>query len=91
MRDPVVAFALVLLIGVVAGVVFDRFVGRSWLARQIGNSSRGLTTSALVGVAGAFIGWHLLILAAAGGPACMPFVAAALDAAAVLLLWRTIK
>ena len=32
--DPVVTFLLVLAIGVVVGVLFDRLAGRSWLARQ---------------------------------------------------------
>jgi hypothetical protein len=32
--DPIVTFVLVLVIGVVAGILFDRLVGPSWLARQ---------------------------------------------------------
>ena len=32
--DPVVTFVLILIIGVVAGVLFDRLAGPSWFARQ---------------------------------------------------------
>ncbi len=51
--DPVVTFLLVLGIGIIAGVLFDRLAGPSWLARQFSGSTRGIVTSALVGVAGA--------------------------------------
>ena len=57
--DPVVTFLLVLVIGVVAGILFDRLAGPSWLARQFSGSTRGIVTSALVGVAGAFVGYHI--------------------------------
>ena len=55
--DPVVTFLLVLAIGVAAGILFDRLAGPSWLARQFSGSARGIVTSALVGVAGAFVGY----------------------------------
>ena len=48
--DPVVTFLLVLAIGIVAGILFDRLAGPSWLARQFSGSTRGIITSALVGV-----------------------------------------
>ncbi len=57
--DPVVTFLLVLVIGIVAGILFDRLAGPSWLARQFSGSTRGIITSALVGVAGAFVGYHI--------------------------------
>lgn len=62
--DPVVLFLLVLAIGVVAGILFDRLAGPSWLARQFSGSSRGIVTSVLVGVAGAFVGYHIAALCA---------------------------
>jgi uncharacterized membrane protein YeaQ/YmgE (transglycosylase-associated protein family) len=65
--DPVVTFFLVLVIGIVAGILFDRLAGPSWLARQFSGSARGLITSALVGVAGAFVGYHIAMLALGGG------------------------
>jgi hypothetical protein len=39
--DPAVTFLLVLAIGIVVGVLFDRLAGRSWLARQFSGSTRG--------------------------------------------------
>ena len=66
--DPVVLFILVLAIGIVAGILFDRLAGPSWLARQFSGSSRGIITSVLVGVAGAFVGYitSLCLRSAAG-------------------------
>jgi uncharacterized membrane protein YeaQ/YmgE (transglycosylase-associated protein family) len=57
-----------LAIGVIAGFLFDRLAGPSWLARQFSGSTRGMITSALVGVAGAFVGYHIGgLLALSGG------------------------
>jgi uncharacterized membrane protein YeaQ/YmgE (transglycosylase-associated protein family) len=57
--DPVTSFVMMLLIGIVAGVLFDRFAGPGWLSRQVIGATRGVVTSALVGVAGSFVGYHL--------------------------------
>ena len=91
MRDPAITFLVVLAIGIAAGVLFDRLAGPSWLARQFSGSSRGIITSALVGVAGAFIGFHIAVLLALGSGLLMAVVAAALGAAAVLFAWRMAK
>jgi uncharacterized membrane protein YeaQ/YmgE (transglycosylase-associated protein family) len=88
--DPVVLFLLVLAIGIVAGILFDRLAGPSWLARQFSGSTRGVITSALVGVAGAFIGYHIAMLAL-GGELIISVIAAAAGAAVVLLAWRMAK
>ena len=48
--DPAVTLVLILVIGIVAGVLFDRLAGPSWLARQFSGSTRGIITSALGGV-----------------------------------------
>ena len=89
--DPAVAFVLVLAIGVIAGVLFDRLAGPSWLARQFSGSTRGLITSALVGVAGAFVGYHIAILLALGGGMVISMLAAMVGAALVLFGWRMAK
>ena len=89
--DPAIIFLLVLVIGVVGGFLFDRLAGPSWLARQFSGSTRGVTTSALVGVAGAFIGYHIALLAALGGDIVTTVIAAALGAAVVLFAWRMSK
>ena len=88
--DPLVTFLLVLVIGIIAGIFFDRLAGPSWLARQFSGSARGILTSALVGVAGAFVGYHIAMLALGGG-LLMSVIAAAVGAAVVLFGWRMAK
>ena len=82
--DPVVTFIGVLVIGLAAGFLFDRLAGPSWLARQFSGSTRGLVTSALVGIAGALIGYHIGMLLALGGGIMVSAIAAALGATVVL-------
>jgi uncharacterized membrane protein YeaQ/YmgE (transglycosylase-associated protein family) len=89
--DPAVTFLLVLVIGVGAGLLFDRLAGPSWLARQFSGSTRGFVTSALVGVAGAFVGYQIALLLALGGGIVTTVIAAALGAAVVLFAWRMAK
>lgn len=89
--EPIVTFLLVLVIGVVAGILFDRLAGPSWLARQLSGSTRGIITSALVGVAGAFVGYHIAVLLALGGGLVTSVIAAAAGAAVVLFSWRMAK
>ena len=89
--DPVITFLLVLVIGIAAGFLFDRLAGPSWLARQFTGSTRGVITSALVGVAGAFVGYHIAVLLALGGGIVTTVIAAALGAAVVLFAWRMAK
>lgn len=89
--DPLLSFLLVVAIGVAAGILFDRLAGPSWLARQFSGSTRGILTSALVGIAGAFIGYEIAVLLALGGGLLTSAIAAALGAAAVLFAWRTAK
>ena len=88
--DPFVLFLLVLAIGIVAGILFDRLAGPSWLARQFSGSSRGIITSVLVGVAGAFVGYHIAMLAL-GGALLTSVITAAAGAAVVLFVWRMAK
>lgn len=89
--DPALTFLLVLAIGIVVGVLFDRLAGRSWLARQFSGSTRGTITSALVGVAGAFVGYHIALLLVLRTGLLMSVIAAAIGAAAVLFAWRMAK
>jgi hypothetical protein len=88
--DPTTMFLLVLLIGVVIGVVFDRFGGRGWLSRQVSGGRHVLVTSALVGVAGSFIGYHLAILLRLG-VGLPELLGAAVGALVVLFLWRMVR
>jgi uncharacterized membrane protein YeaQ/YmgE (transglycosylase-associated protein family) len=89
--DPIITFLLVLVIGAGAGFLFDRLAGPSWLARQFSGSTRGIITSALVGIAGAFVGYHIAGLLALGGGIVTTAIAAALGAAVVLFAWRMAK
>ncbi|WP_068024257.1 hypothetical protein [Rhodoplanes sp. Z2-YC6860] len=88
--DPTTTFFLVLLIGAVIGVVFDRFGGRGWFARQVTGGGNAMITGALVGIAGAFIGYHLEIMLRLGTGA-MQLIGAAVGALVVLLLWRMVR
>jgi uncharacterized membrane protein YeaQ/YmgE (transglycosylase-associated protein family) len=87
--DPALTFLLVLVIGIAAGVIFDRVAGPGWLTRQIAGQSRGIATSALVGIAGAFIGFHLFVLFGILGIAAL--IGAIIGAAVVLWAWRTVR
>ena len=89
--DPAVSFLLVLAIGVVAGILFDRVAGPSWLSRQFSGSTRGIVTSVLVGVAGAFVGYNIAVLLALGGGLITSVIAAVAGAVVVLLAWRMVK
>jgi uncharacterized membrane protein YeaQ/YmgE (transglycosylase-associated protein family) len=89
MRDPALTFLLILVIGAVAGLIFDRLAGPGWLARQV-TGPRGYLTSALVGIAGAFIGFHLAVLLRVAGD-LTSFIAAALGAVLILFVWRAIR
>jgi uncharacterized membrane protein YeaQ/YmgE (transglycosylase-associated protein family) len=87
--SPAVTFLIVLVIGVLAGLIFDRFAGPSWFKRQIAGAMPSMITSALVGVAGAFVGFHLAeLLKLAPGAA---LVGAVVGAVAVLFGWRTVR
>ena len=89
--DPALAAALavIIVIGLVVGVVFDRVAGPGWFARQIAGSTRTVVTSALIGIAGAFIGFHLCNVLGILGLA--PLFGAALGAIAVLWGWRMLR
>jgi uncharacterized membrane protein YeaQ/YmgE (transglycosylase-associated protein family) len=84
-----ISFLIVLVIGVVAGLIFDRFAGPNWFKRRITGAMPSMITSALVGVAGAFVGFHLA--EALKLTAELALVGAAVGAAAVLFGWRTVR
>lgn len=92
LTDPAIVFIIVLLIGIVAGWLAQWVARTSWLSKQITGAGRVYATSALVGIAGSFIGFHialLLKLAAAGS--IVPFIGAAVGAAVILWGWRVIR
>ena len=46
MLSPGAVFLLLLIIGIAAGLLFDRVAGAGWLSRQIAGPNRLLVTSA---------------------------------------------
>ena len=89
MLSPAVVFLLLLVIGVAAGLLFDRFAGPGWLSRQIAGQNRMMVTSALVGIAGSFVGYHLAVLIGLIGIAAL--IGAVIGALAVLYGWRMVR
>jgi uncharacterized membrane protein YeaQ/YmgE (transglycosylase-associated protein family) len=86
---PLTAFLLVLVIGIVCGLAFDRFMGPGWFTRQIAGATRHQVTGALVGIAGAFIGFHLfVILGIVTGVATL--LGAIIGALVALYVWRMV-
>jgi hypothetical protein len=83
---PLANFLIVLAIGIAAGLFFHRYA-RSWLSR-LGSTTRSDITASLVGIAGAFIGFHIGAIAGLLPSPLMLYVAAAVGAVAVLWLWR---
>jgi uncharacterized membrane protein YeaQ/YmgE (transglycosylase-associated protein family) len=81
-----VNFLIVLIIGITAGLFFNRYAG-SWLTR-LGNTRRSDITASLVGIAGAFIGFHLGVILGLLPSPLMFYVTAAIGAVLVLWLWR---
>lgn len=89
MMSPVVTFLLILVVGMAIGLLMYRYAGSNWL-NQLTGTRRGQLTSALVGVAGSFIGYHLAILLGAVGTG-LNLIFAAVVAALLVWGWRTIK
>ena len=77
---------IVLIIGIAAGLLFNRYAG-NWLAR-LGTTTRSDVTAALVGIAGAFIGFHISVILGLLPSPLMHYFLAAAGALVVLWLWR---
>jgi uncharacterized membrane protein YeaQ/YmgE (transglycosylase-associated protein family) len=78
---------IILIIGVVAGLVFNRY-GQGWFTRNIGGTRHTDITSALVGIAGAFIGFHIGVVLGLLPLPLMQYLLAVVGALIVLWLWR---
>jgi len=84
----VVNLIVILAIGIIVGLLFNRY-GRSWLGRQTaGATGVGDITYALVGIAGSFIGFHLAVILGLLPTPLMLYLCAAAGAAVTLWLWR---
>ncbi len=89
--DPLLTFIVVVLIGIVVGIAIQRMARASWLSRQIAGGARAELTSALVGIAGAFIGFHIAALVALSAGMTLLFIAAIIGAVVVVWGWREIR
>ena len=78
---------IIVVIGIVAGLVFNRY-RQGWFARNIGNSKHSDITTALVGIAGAFIGFHIGVVLELLPLPRMQYLLAAIGALVVLWAWR---
>lgn len=77
---------IVLAIGIVAGLVFNRY-GQTWLRRQFVTRHTDVTSS-LVGIAGAFIGFHVGVILGLLPSRLMLYITALVGAFLVLWAWR---
>ena len=77
---------VVVLIGIVASLVLNRF-GRGWFARNIGTQHSDMT-AALVGIAGAFIGFHIGVVLELLPLPLMQYLLALVGALLTLWAWR---
>ncbi|MFM9848558.1 MAG: transglycosylase [Hyphomicrobiaceae bacterium] len=77
---------IVVAIGIAAGLLFNRY-GQTWFRRQF-NTSHTDITSALVGIAGSFIGFHIAVMFGLLPSPLMLYICAAIGAVVVLWLWR---
>ncbi len=87
LTTAIMSFIILVAIGVVVGLVFNRR-GRSWLGRQVaGATGAGDVTYCLVGIAGAFMGFHLGVILELL-PSFLLYVAALAGAILTIFLWR---
>jgi uncharacterized membrane protein YeaQ/YmgE (transglycosylase-associated protein family) len=87
--DPTLVIVLVLLIGIVVGLGAVRIVRPSWLTQTLAGGRRAEFTSALVGIAGAFIGFHIAALFELSSIVLL--IAAVIGAVVVVWVWREVK
>jgi uncharacterized membrane protein YeaQ/YmgE (transglycosylase-associated protein family) len=73
---------IVVVIGIVAGLAVTRY-GRGWFGTRASD-----LTAALVGIAGAFIGFHLGAVVGLVPFPVMDYIAAIVGALVILWLWR---
>ncbi len=77
-------FLTLILIGVAAGIVTARY-GQSWLGKHFTGASDA--TFALIGIAGAFVGFHLGVVLGVLSPIVL-YALAIGGAVLTLVLWR---
>ena len=78
---------IIVVIGIVVGLMF-RHYAMGWIARNVGSSTSSDVTTALVGIAGAFIGFHIGVVLELLPLPLMQYLLAVIGAIVVLWLWR---
>jgi hypothetical protein len=88
LTTALVNLIVILAIGIIMGLLFNRY-GRSWLGRQTASATGvGDVTCALVGIAGAFIGFHIVVILGLLPTPLMLYLGALVGAVVTLWLWR---
>jgi hypothetical protein len=83
----ILMFIILVAIGIVVGVLFNRR-GRSWVGRRVASATGvGDVTYSLVGIAGSFMGFHIGVILGIL-PSILLYLIAVLGAALTLWLWR---
>jgi uncharacterized membrane protein YeaQ/YmgE (transglycosylase-associated protein family) len=86
MTPPLAILLIVSAIGIVAGLIFHRY-GQGWWGRTV-TSAGSPVTSILVGIAGAFLGFHVGVVLGILPSPLMWYLTGVVGAALVLWLWR---
>ena len=82
----------VVVIGILCGIIAQRLLRGPWITEVFRSSLRGTLTHALIGIAGAFLGFHAAMLAGLGvTQAFVPFLSAAIVAGLLLWGWRSLR
>jgi uncharacterized membrane protein YeaQ/YmgE (transglycosylase-associated protein family) len=87
--NPMLTIAFVLLTGIVVGLGAVRIGPPSWLSHKLAGGPRVELTSALVGIAGAFIGFHIAALFELS--TILLLVAGLIGAVLIVSAWRGIR
>ena len=78
---------IIVAIGIIVAMIFGR-IGQGWLSRTVGATRHSDVTTALVGIAGAFIGFHIGVVLELIPLPLMQYLLAVIGAFVVLWLWR---
>ncbi len=87
LTTAIVNLIVVLVVGVVVGIAFNRY-GRGMLGRATSSiTGIGASTYALVGIAGAFMGFHIAVILGLLPTPLMLYLAALIGALITVWLW----
>lgn len=87
LTTAITTFILLVLIGIIVGLIFNRG-GRGWLGRQVAQATGvGDVTYTLIGIAGSFMGFHIGVILELL-PSVLLYLVAVAGAFLTLLVWR---